>query len=167
MIVRNESASDRADVRSVNLAAFGRSAEADLVDALREQADPIVSLVAQVEGAVVGHVLFSPVALDGHPELRLMGLGPMAVAPAHQRRGVGSALVRVGLEHCRQLGAGAVVVLGHPWFYPRFGFAPSVRWGIRSEYRAPDEAFMLIELQPGYLQGVSGIVRYHAAFRGV
>jgi putative acetyltransferase len=165
VIIRDEQPHDRASVRAVNTAAFETPAEADLVDALREQAHPVVSLVAEDAGEVVGHIMFSPVSLSGHPELRLTGLAPMAVAPAHQRRGVGSALVRAGLERCRQLGFGAVVVLGHPSYYPRFGFEPSVRFGIRSEYEAPAEAFMLIELQPGYLQGAGGTVRYHAAFK--
>lgn len=167
MILRDEHPRDHAAVRAVNEAAFDTAAEADLVDTLHGQAHPIVSLVAEVDGEVVGHILFSPVTLDGHPELRLMGLAPTAVAPAHQRKGIGSALVHAGLERCRQLGVGAVVVLGHPSYYPRFGFAPSVRFGIRSEFEAPDEAFMLIELQPGYLPGACGVVRYHAAFKEV
>lgn len=167
MIVRDERPQDRAAVRAVNASAFEMSAEADLVDALRAQVQPIVSLVAEVDGEIVGHILFLPVTLDGHPELQLMGLVPMAVAPAHQRHGIGSALVRAGLERCRQLGIGAVVVLGHASYYPRFGFAPSVRFGIRCEYEAPEEAFMLIELRPGCLQGASGIVRHHAAFKQV
>lgn len=167
MIVRDERPRDRDAVRAVNLAAFDTSAEADLVDTLRAQAHPIVSLVAEVDGEVVGHILLSPVTLDGHPELRLMGLAPMAVAPAHQRQGIGSALVRAGLERCRQLDIGAVVVLGHPSYHPRFGFAPSVRFGIRCEYEAPDEAFMLIELRPGCLRGMAGTVRFHPAFTDV
>lgn len=167
MIVRDERPQDRAAVRAVNASAFETSAEADLVDALRAQVQPIVSLVAEVDGEIVGHILFSPVTLDGHPELELMGLAPMAVAPAHHRQGIGSALVRAGLERCRQLGIGAVVVLGHPSYYPRFGFAPSARFGIRSEFEAPDEAFMLIEQQPGCLRDGRGIVRYHAAFKEV
>lgn len=96
-----------------------------------------------------------------------MGLAPMAVLPSHQRRGIGSALVRAGLQHCRQLGIGAVAVLGHPDYYPRFGFRPSTRFGISSEYDAPAEAFMVLELQEGYLAGRSGVIRFHPAFRGV
>jgi putative acetyltransferase len=88
----------------------------------------------------------------------------MAVVPAQQRTGLGSALVRAGLEQCRKLGFGAVVVLGHPDYYPRFGFSPAARFGIGCEYEAPQEAFMAIELQPGYLKGASGKVEYHAAF---
>ena len=151
----------------MNTSAFETAAEANLVDALREQAHPVVSLVAEEGGEVIGHIMFSPVSLSGHPELRLMGLAPMAVAPAHQRKGIGSALVRAGLERCRQLGFGAVAVLGHPSYYPRFGFQPSARFGIGSEYEAPPEAFMLLKLQPGYLHGVTGTVQFHAAFKDV
>lgn len=163
-IVRAEEPQDRPSVRAVHASAFETMADADLVDALRERASPIVSLVADVAGEVAGRIMFSPVSLDRHPELRVMGLGPMAVAPAHQRKGIGSALVRAGLERCGQLGCGAVVVLGHPSYYPRFGFRPAARFGIGSEYEAP-EAFMLVELRPGCLAGVTGTVRYHAAFK--
>jgi len=165
VIVRAEESQDQQAVRSVNLAAFETAAEANLVDALRQQAHPLVSLVAQVGEEVVGHIMFSPVSLEGHAELSLMGLAPMAVLPAHHRKGVGSALVRAGLQRCRALGVGAVVVLGHPGYYPRFGFQPSVPFGIASEYDAPPEAFMVLELQPGYLGGASGTVKFHAAFQ--
>lgn len=165
MIVRAEESQDQQAVRSVNLAAFETAAEANLVDALRQQARPLVSLVAQVGEEVVGHIMFSPVSLDGHAKLSLMGLAPMAVLPAHQRKGVGSALVRAGLQRCRALGVGAVVVLGHPGYYPRFGFQPSVTFGIASEYDAPPEAFMVLELQPGHLARASGTIKFHAAFQ--
>jgi putative acetyltransferase len=122
------------------------------------------SLVAEDGGAVVGHIMFSPVSLPDHAHLRIMGLAPMAVAPEHQRKGIGSALVRAGLERCKKLGFGAVVVLGHPDYYPRFGFAPSTSRGIGSEYAVPDDAFMVLELAPGYLSGASGKIKYHAAF---
>lgn len=167
MIVRPEQVADRAAVRAVNAAAFETRAEADLVDALREQVRPLISLVAEADGAVVGHILFSPVTIDGRPDLRLLGLAPMAVVPDHQRHGVGTALVRAGLDRCRQLGVGVVVLLGHPAYYPRFGFVPATRFGIGCEYDAPGEAFMLIELQPGYLRGVTGTARYHVAFKDV
>ena len=165
MVVREEESQDGQAVRSVNLTAFETAAEANLVDALRQQARPLVSLVAQEGAEIVGHIMFSPVSLASHAELNLMGLAPMAVMPAHQRKGVGSALVRAGLERCRARGVGAVVVLGHPSYYPRFGFQPSVRFGIVSEYDAPPEAFMVLELQPGYLSGASGTVKFHAAFQ--
>jgi putative acetyltransferase len=164
MLIRAEGEKDWAAVHAVNASAFETPAEARLVDALREQAQPVVSLVAEVRGEIVGHIMFSPVSLAGHPELKVMGLGPMAVAPDHQRKGIGSALVRAGLEQCRQLGFGAVVVVGHPEYYPRFGFLPSVRFGIGCEYEVPQEAFMVMELQAGFLLGASGKIKYHAAF---
>lgn len=88
----------------------------------------------------------------------------MAVLPAHQRKGIGSALVRKGLDQCRIMGCSGAVVLGHPEYYPRFGFVPASRYGIRCEYDVPDEVFMLIEFQPGLLQGVTGQVIYDEAF---
>jgi putative acetyltransferase len=164
--IRAEEEADRAAVHAVNAAAFPTPAEADLVDALRAAGAARVSLVAEEDGAVVGHILFSPVTLPGHPGLALLGLAPMAVAPERQRQGIGSALVEAGLARCRELGCDAVVVLGHPEFYPRFGFVPSVRCGIGCEYPVPPEVFMLQELRPGALQGASGTVRYHPAFAG-
>ena len=96
-----------------------------------------------------------------------MGLGPMAVAPGCQRKGIGSALVRAGLIACTERGFRAVVVLGHPKYYPRFGFSESKRFGIKSEYDVLDEVFMALELVPGALSSASGIVRYHEAFGDV
>ena len=167
MRVRSEESADRAAIHSLNTAAFGGPAEADLVDSLRGKASPLVSLVADVDGAIVGHILFSPVVLLGCEHLRIMGLGPMAVAPEHQRHGVGSALVHEGLRECRQIGCQVVVVLGHPEYYPRFGFVPAVRYFIRSEYDVPDDVFMLTELEAEALRDVSGTVRYHEAFSSV
>lgn len=81
-----------------------------------------------------------------------MGLAPMAVAPERQRQGIGSALVRAGLDRCKEPGFGAIVVLGHPEYYPRFGFSIAKRFDIGCEYEVPDEVFMVMELQPGYLR---------------
>ena len=164
MLVRAEEQRDWAAVHAVNVSAFETSEEANLVDALREQARPLVSLIAQDDDAIVGHIMFSSVSLAGHPSLKIMGLAPMAVAPEHQRKGIGSALVRAGLDQCGQLGFGAVVVLGHPAYYPRFGFLSSARYGIGCEYDVPEEVFMVVELQIGFLRGASGKVKYHAAF---
>jgi len=166
-MIRAEEERDWAAVHALNASAFETPAEANLVDALRTQAQPVISLVAEHAGLVVGHILFSPVTLPGHVGLGIMGLAPMAVARPHQRRGIGSALVRAGLTRCTALGVGAVVVLGHPGYYPRFRFSPAVRFGIRSEYEAPEEAFMVVELLPGFLRGASGTIQYHAAFKNV
>lgn len=167
MRVRDELPADFAQVRAVNAAAFPSPAEANLVDALRTQAHPCISLVAEVDGQVAGHIMFTPVSLNSHPALRIFGLAPLAVLPQHQRHGVGSALVRAGLQRCRDLSHGAVVVLGHPAYYPRFGFQPAARLGIGCEYDVPEDAFMLLELEPGYLQRASGTVAYHPAFAGL
>ena len=167
MLIRTEEETDRAAVHDVNAAAFETPAEAQLVDALREEAQPVVSLVAEDNGKIVGHIMFSPVSLSGHPNLGVMGLAPMAVVPDYQRKGVGSALIGAGLDRCRQLGFAAVIVLGHPGYYPRFGFSPSSRFGIDSEYQVPEEVFMAMELQPGALSGKRGTIKYHAAFSEV
>ena len=164
MLIRTEKENDKDAVRAVNRSAFETPAEADLVDSLREQAQSIVSFVAEDGGRVLGYILFSPVSLPAHPDLKVMGLGPMAVVREHQRQGIGSALVRAGLEKCRQKGVAAVVVLGHPEFYPRFGFLSSSRFGIDSEYEVQQDAFMVMELQLGSLSGKTGTVKYNDAF---
>lgn len=166
MRIRSESSTDAAAVRAVNEAAFGSATEADIVERLGKRPEEIVSLVAESGGRLVGHILFSPVELAGHTELRLMGLGPMSVLPAFQRQGFGSALVREGLSRCRRKGYRAVVVLGHPDYYPRFGFVPASRFGIKSAYDVPDEVFMALELEPGALRGAGGLVTYSEAFSG-
>lgn len=166
-MIRAEEPRDRDAIHAVNVSAFETPAEADLVDALRDQAEPLVSLVAEDNGAIVGHIMFSPVSLPDYPELRIMGLAPMAVTPEHQRRGIGSALVRAGLDECKRLGFGAVVVLGRPAFYPRFGFSSSARYRIGCEYDVPEEVFMILELRPGFLVGAQGKIKYHVAFSGI
>ena len=166
MRIRPETDADRAAIRFVNEAAFGSPAEADIVDALRAKEVELVSLVAARDDAIVGHILFSPVLLVGHAGRKLMGLGPMAVLPFEQRNGIGSALVREGLLRCKQLGSCAVVVVGHPQYYPRFGFAPASRYAIRCEYDVPDDVFMIAELDPGALRAASGLVRYDESFGG-
>lgn len=167
MEIRSQRSADAPSVRAVNLAAFETSTEADLVELLSAQASPLVSLVAEEAGAIVGHILFSPVTLPGQPDLTIMGLAPMAVVPSCQRRGIGSALVRAGLRDCKQLDFDAIVVLGHAEYYPRFGFQPASRLGLGCEYDVPDDVFMALELKPGILSGKSGTIQYHPAFGSV
>lgn len=167
MQIRAERPADRSAISAVNRAAFETGTEANLVDALRARAEPFISLVADDDGAIVGHIAFSPVTLSGYVEAKVAGLGPMAVMPDRQGQGLGSALVRTGLDACRQLGFGAVVVVGHPEYYPRFGFVPASSFGLTCEYDVPDEVFMALELESGTLHGKSGIVRYHPAFESL
>lgn len=165
MLIRAEEERDWAAVDTVNGSAFEASTEARLVALLRERAQPVLSLIAEDDGAIVGHIIFSPVLLSGHAHLKILGLGPMAVLPRHQRKGIGSALVRADLEQGKQLGFGAVVLVGHPQYYPRFGFQPAARFNIACEFDVPEEAFMILELQPGFLAGAQGTIKYHPAFR--
>ena len=165
MTVRPERPGDAAAIRRVNEAAFGRAAEADLVDALRAHGRVSRSLVAERAGMIVGHILFSPVRIDsGRTSTAAIGLAPMAVLPAHQRAGIGSLLVRTGLAECRRAGHGCVVVLGHPEYYPRFGFVPASRHGLAWEHSAPDEAFMVLPFREDAIAAGGGVVRYAPEF---
>jgi len=166
--VRDESAEDISSVFVVNRAAFEGPEEATLVDRLRVAAAPLVSLVAETEGQVIGHILFSPVFVEtGAGDRLCMGLGPMAVLPTFQNRGVGSELVNRGLARCRELEAAAVFVLGHPDYYPRFGFQPAAPRGFRYKKERFDPFFFVIELEEGFRETASGLVRYHSAFDAV
>lgn len=164
-----------AAVDEVHSRAFGRPDEAAMVRAVREQRAATVSLVAavrpeapvgsaRVPSRIVGHVLLSRVTIDHRDEPRGVGLAPVAVLPEHQRRGFGTRLIEVALRRARLLGYGYAVVLGHPSYYPRLGFVPASRFGLRYEQPVPDAAFMVLELVPGALAGVGGVVRYLPAF---
>lgn len=165
--IRSETDNDKTAVYDINAAAFPTETEAKLVDALRKSASEYISQVAVEDQNVVGHIMFTPVTLEPFEDLRLMGLAPMAVSPSLQRGGIGSELVKTGLLRCTESDVGAVAVLGHPQYYPRFGFRPASQWGIKSEYEVPEEVFMMMELSPGYLQGYQGIIRYDAAFADI
>ena len=164
MIIRPETAADIFAIHALNEAAFPTNAEAGLVDRLRVLAEPYIARVAVSDGEIVGHIVFSPAPIDSDSSIRLMGLAPMAVAPAYQRKGIGSDLVEAGACACRDVGVAALVVLGHPEFYPRFGFQPASKFGIGCEYHVPDEVFMAMELIAGSLDGRSGTIRYHPTF---
>jgi putative acetyltransferase len=168
VMIRGEASEDRLAIHRVNALAFERPNEARLVDALRDAACPCISLVAVDGERVVGHILFTPVAVESASGTWMaLGLAPMAVLPECQRQGIGSRLVREGLVGCARQGHLVVVVLGHPHYYPRFGFVPAVPKGLRCEYPVPDEVFMVAELVPGALKGRSGLVTYRREFAEV
>ena len=163
--IRKEQPGDIDEIWAVNTEAFGSEAEANLVNTLRKTGIPYISLVCEIKRILVGHILFTPVELIGDTSgLRITGLGPMAVIPELQNRGIGSSLVRAGVQQSKAESYDAIVVLGHPGYYPRFGFAPSMKFNISSEYDVPDEMFMILELKNGSLRGKRGIIRYHDAF---
>ena len=168
VLIREERPEDRTAVYEVNRRAFPTPVEADLVDALRPMADPLISLVAVLDGRVLGHILFTPVRVVGETgERTALGLAPMAVLPEFQNQGIGSRLVRAGLDACRELGHSAVVVLGHAEYYPRFGFEPAAPRGLHYKDVSFDPYFFVIGLAPGGVEGLSGWVEYLPPFEGV
>jgi len=152
-------------VRRVNDEAFEQPDESQLIDALRREQAVTLSLVALADDEVVGHVMFSPGCIAGETcHVDAVALGPMAVLPSHQHQGIGAMLVREGLQQIRGRAHRIVFVLGHPTYYPRFGFHRANMFGIRWEHDAPADAFMIMELHPGALKGVKGVAKYHPAF---
>ncbi len=162
--VRDERASDQARVFAIQSAAFGRDGEARLVDALRAAAHPRISLVAERDGVVVGHVFVSPVTVDPDGGVPAGGLAPLAVAPAEQGHGVGGALVRAALARSPALGWRAVFLLGDPRYYTRFGFTLAGPLGLHYRSAVFDRGFQVAVLADDALRGAGGLVHFHAAF---
>ncbi len=164
VVIRPETGQDQEAIWSVNQAAFEGDAEANLVDALRDGGFFAVSLVTEVNGEIVGHVLFSRMAIvTSFGTVDALSLAPMAVLPRHQRRGIGTRLVETGLEACREAGHRIVIVLGHPEFYPRFGFSAEQALRLESPFGG-GEAWMALELVRGSLEGVEGRVEFSPPF---
>ena len=164
--VRRERQGDEEAIARVHVRAFGQLTESRIVAAVRQAGRGVISLAAVDDSAIVGHILFTPVTIDSPgPPISALGLGPMAVLPEFQRRGIGSRLVEAGLEACALTGCQVVAVVGHPEYYPRFGFRPGVTYGLRCEFAVPDDVFMIAELTTDALTGRDGIVRYTPEFR--
>jgi putative acetyltransferase len=164
-LIREERPEDAEAVHAVLVAAFGREAEARLVERLRASGKIVCALVAEEKGRVLGYVVFSRISVEsGDSEISMLALAPLAVMPAFQRLGIGSALVSAGLERCRMERHPRVLVLGDPVYYGRFGFVPASRFGLKCPFPAPEEAFMAIELEPDAFAQVSGVVRYGHEF---
>jgi putative acetyltransferase len=164
--IREEQSGDIPAIRRVNLAAFGQPQEADVVDQLRQNCDRFVSLVALDGDEIVGHVLFTPATIGaGESAIEGMGLAPLAVLPGRQRTGIGTALVEEGLATLRREGWPFVLVLGHPEYYPRFGFEPALAYGLHCQWDGvPEEAFMILVLDRAAMAGAQGVARYRSEF---
>jgi putative acetyltransferase len=171
LIIRSENKQDYAAVYEVNKLAFdGRDSEPRLVEAIRQSPEyiPDLSLVAIEDDCVVGYILFSRIRIKtGTGDIPAISLAPLAVRPEYQNKGIGSALVKQGLKECTRLGHKIVIVLGHPDYYPRFGFGSAAAAGIKCPFDVPDEAWMALELQPGAMDGVVGEAHYPPAFDNV
>ncbi len=169
--IRSEKKEDYDQIREVNIIAFdNRDNEAKLVESIRQSEFfiPELSLVAVKGNEIIGHILFSQIAVETKSgNVPTIGLAPMAVKPSYQNNGVGSKLVSEGIARCKSLGYKHVIVLGHPNFYPRFGFIPSKSFGIFSPFPVPEEVFMVLELEEGTLKDLKGTVKYPPAFNSV
>jgi putative acetyltransferase len=159
--IREERSTDVAAIREVNTRAFGRRQEADIVDRLRANGGVSLSLVATLDDRVVGHIMYSPVSLGA---LAGAGLGPVAVLPEHQRRGIGSRLIEAGNRKVAETGCPFIVVLGHADYYPRFGFRPARSRGITCQWDVPDDVFMMLALDAERMQGNTGLAKYRPEF---
>jgi putative acetyltransferase len=160
-----ESVEDELSIDELTVAAFERPDEAELVLALRDNRGLEFSAVARLNGEVVAHVAFSPLTVGGAAtDPPLLALAPVAVDPAHQKQGYGSALIRWALDQVRGRDYPGVVVVGEPAFYGRFGFTPASRFGLGCPYEIPGEYFMALELRGGALAGVAGVVGYRGEF---
>ena len=162
VIVRSEATGDKAGIYRVHAAAFPTDLEARLAERLRVAGRLDISVVALVENEIVGHVAFSPVTIGGRASEGL-GMGPLAVLPAHQRRGIGGQLIEQGLTACRTANVGFVVVLGDPAYYCRFGFVAARTRNLKDEYQG-GSAFQVIELTAGGIPAGGGLVQYAPEF---
>lgn len=167
IFVRSEKPEDYQKIYEINKVAFGGEVEAQLVNNLRKTKGfiPELSLVAEKDGKVVGHILFSVIHIKTDSnKIPVLALAPMAVLPDYQKQGIGSLLIKEGLKECKELGHKVVVLVGHPDYYPRFGFVKASEKGLKLPFDAPDEAFMVYEIIPNSLVGVTGTIEYPPEF---
>ena len=165
--IRSESPSDYIKIKRLNDMAFEQKLEGELIDNLRKRNEYFseLSLVAVSEGKIVGHILFFPVnIISGSKTVTTISLAPMAVIPELQNKGIGGELIIKGLQKCKDLGYRSVMVLGHPKYYPRFGFKKASFWNIKDPFGAPDEAMMAIELTEGSLDFGGGTIEFPSEY---
>ena len=168
IVIRQGQGNDIDTIYSVVKSAFEKVEHSDgdeqnLVNRLRnsEAFIPELSLVAELDDEIVGHILFTKIKIGENVSLTL---APVSVIPKYQGKGVGSKLILNGHEIAKSLGFGSVVVLGHPTYYPRFGYVPASKWGIKTPFEVPDDCFMALELIEDSLINVSGVVQYAKEF---
>jgi predicted N-acetyltransferase YhbS len=165
--IREETENDYSKITEVNDSAFGQKNEGRLIERLRltESYIPELSLVAELDDEIIGHILLYPITIHSDiSKFQSISLGPMAVTTIHQRKGIGSRLVIEGLEAAKKLGHRSVIVVGHPEYYPKFGFKRASQWNIKVPFEVPDDAFLALELAEGELEGKRGTVEYPEEF---
>ncbi len=162
-LIREERKNDYDEIKEINDLAFGQENEGKMIEALRKTSDftYLLSLVAEIKDKIVGHILFYPIKIKNKKEeFTVLSLAPMAVHPEYQNKGIGSKLVKRGIKVARESGFGAVIVVGHPKYYPRFGFSPASNWRMQLPFDVPDDVFLALELKENYLKNCSGKVEY-------
>lgn len=161
--IRNERKNDYDEIRKINDLAFGQENEGKMIEALRKTSNynHLLSLVAEIKNKIVGHILFYPIKIKNKEEkYKVLSLAPMAVHPEYQNQGIGSKLVKKGLERAKELDFSVVIVVGHPKYYPRFGFTPAKNWGIKLPFDVPNDVFLALELKENALRNCIGTVEY-------
>ena len=172
LTIREEEIKDYNEVEKVveesfKTAEFSDKDEHNLVRRLRNSNEFIkeLSLIAEDENKILGHVLLTKALINGEDtSFEALALAPLAVLPEYQKSGIGKKLMNKAIERARELGYKSIVVLGHEKYYPKFGFEKASKYGVKAPFEVPDEAYMILELLPGGLNGVSGIVEYSKAF---
>ncbi len=166
MIIRKETKEDYKSIYEVNKKAFNQNDESELIQRIRTSKYFIaeLSLVAEENGKIIGHILFSKIKIIGEKEYESLSLAPMSVLPKFQKQGIGEKLVKKGLKKAKNLGFDSVIVIGHKDYYPRFGFEKASKWNIKCSFEVPDDAFMAFELKVGALENKSGTVQFPKEF---
>jgi len=166
LIVRKEEKKDHKNIYDLNKSAFGQESESKLIEKIRKGSNfiPELSLIAEIGGRIVGYILFSRIKIINNHTFETLSLVPMAVLPEFQGKGIGSGLIKKGLEKAKELGFDSVIVLGHEKYYPRFGFKKAAEWDIKCPFEVPEEAFMALEIIEGALKNQAGTVKYPDEF---
>lgn len=169
IVIREERQADYSTIRKINDLAFNQPNEGIIIEKIRQSGAETLSLVALIDGKLVGHIFFSPVIIENHPEIKNgMGLAPMSVLPEYQNQGIGSLLVREGIERLKIKSVPFIIVLGHELYYPKFGFQIASKYQIKCQWEdVPDEVFMILILNENLMKNIHGIAKYLDEFNEV